>query len=83
MIYPNQNANIFQISRTCKEKEKLPTAQQKIRIEKTSLNLEAYQEMEQDQDGKSNERIKATVVQSRSIISQNHDVVGNGHDPEN
>ena len=42
-----------------------------------------HQEMEQDQDDKSNERIKATIVQSRAISSQNDSVVGDTHYPKN
>lgn len=41
-----------------------------------------YQAMEQDQYNKSNERVKATVVQSRAIISQNDSVIGDTYDPK-
>jgi len=39
--------------------------------------------MEQDQDGKSGERIEATGVQSLAVIGQNDGVVSHPHDPKN
>ena len=39
--------------------------------------------MEQDQNGNSNERIEATIIQRRAISSQNDSVVGDTHHPKN
>lgn len=39
--------------------------------------------MEEDQNSKRNERIKATIVESRSVISQNDGVIGDTDHSEN
>lgn len=39
--------------------------------------------MEQDQDNKSNEGIKAAIIESWAIISQNDSVIGDTHHPKN
>ncbi|PON48391.1 hypothetical protein PanWU01x14_237860 [Parasponia andersonii] len=66
-----------------KPEKPLKTQKQAMKAKKSEHILEAYQGMKQDQDKKSNERIKATIVESWSIISQNDSVIGHTHHPKN
>lgn len=42
-----------------------------------------YQTMEEDQNGDSNERIEAAVVQGGAVVRQNDGVIGNADNPKN